>query len=149
MATREELYCKFGITAEAAQLFETELGTILIGASAQAAGLLQKQDSVSAQRIHDEVAGYTLGRTLNRLDKVVGIDENIRSSFFEALRIRNQLSHGFYLRHSFKISTEEGRDEMIADLERMHRCLFEAWQLAPAMSAMMLSSYRRIADSDG
>lgn len=26
MATRDELYAKFGITAEAVQLFETELG---------------------------------------------------------------------------------------------------------------------------
>ena len=30
MATRDELYAKFGITAEAAQLFETELGTLLL-----------------------------------------------------------------------------------------------------------------------
>ncbi len=32
MATREEVYQKFGVTAEAAQLFETELGTLLLGA---------------------------------------------------------------------------------------------------------------------
>ena len=33
MATRDDLYAKFGATAEAAQLFETELGTLLLVAS--------------------------------------------------------------------------------------------------------------------
>jgi hypothetical protein len=32
MASRDDLYCKFGVTAEAAQLFETELGTLLLAA---------------------------------------------------------------------------------------------------------------------
>lgn len=31
MADRHELYAKYGIAAEAAQLFETELGTLLLG----------------------------------------------------------------------------------------------------------------------
>jgi len=149
MATREELYCKFGLTAEAAQLFETELGTLLICASAQVEGLFQKHESVSAQRIHDEVAGYTLGNTLKRLEKIVGIDGHIQSVFAQALRTRNQLSHGFYLQHNFRISTEEGRDKMIADLETMHQCLFEAWQLASVMSAAMLTFHRRDTCSDG
>ena len=30
MATRDELYAKFGVAAEAAQLYETDLGTMLL-----------------------------------------------------------------------------------------------------------------------
>ena len=30
VATRDELYAKFGVTAEAAQLFETELGPLIL-----------------------------------------------------------------------------------------------------------------------
>ena len=92
MAIRDELYAKFGITAEAAQLFETELGTLILS--------------------------------------LCGLE----SRFSSALRARNRLIHGFYERHNFKIQTDAGRDEMIADLEAIHEELFQAWQVAGVLT---------------
>ena len=43
MATREEVYAKFGLTAEAAQLFETELGTILLAREGEERGGTYRQ----------------------------------------------------------------------------------------------------------
>jgi hypothetical protein len=47
--------------------------------------------------------------------------------------------HGFYERHDFKIQTNEGRDEMIADLEAMHTELFNAWRVADAIAGITMN----------
>ena len=57
----------------------------------------------------------------------------VKVRFASALKARNRLIHGWYERHSFKIQTDEGRDVMIADLEKLHTELFEAWQIAQAL----------------
>lgn len=38
MTTREQVYAKFGLTAEAAQLFETDLGTMLLALKGEERG---------------------------------------------------------------------------------------------------------------
>ncbi|MBL4590755.1 MAG: hypothetical protein JKY96_02225 [Phycisphaerales bacterium] len=47
--------------------------------------------------------------------------------------------HGFYERHNFKIDADEGRDEMMADLEKLHDELFHAWQMASKISDVILN----------
>jgi hypothetical protein len=137
MATREELYAKFGITAEAAQLFETELGTLLLQLRGMEKGWHIVPDGEQAKILFDQVEQSTLGNLLGRLKKHVRFDGDLEGQLSSALKARNQLIHGFYERHNFKIQTDEGRDEMIADLERLHTDLFQAWQRASAMTALM------------
>lgn len=105
MATRDELYAKFGITAEAAQLFETELGTLLLAVSAIEHGWDTTPDPPGAQKALDQIEGHTPGRLLGVLKGKVVFDENLAERFTLALKARNRLNHGFYERHNFKIQT--------------------------------------------
>ena len=67
MATRDQLYAKFGITAEAAQLFETVLGTIVLIAKGRNNDWFVDTDPVAAATILKRVERSTLGGILNGL----------------------------------------------------------------------------------
>lgn len=136
MATRDELYAKFGVTAEAAQLFERELGTMLLCARALEHGWHVKADPNSARKLLDDIDRSTLGRLLGSLKDCVSLDDRLTERFASALQARNRLFHGFYESHNSKIQHDEGRDAMIADLEALHDELFNAWQVASTMNAM-------------
>lgn len=135
MATRDELYAKFGITAEAAQLFEVELGSLLLCARAIEQGWRIEADSDRARKLLHDIDRSTLGHLLGSLKKCVGLDDRLADRFASALQTRNKLFHRFYEAHNFKIQTDEGRDTMMADLETMHVELFNAWQVASGMTA--------------
>lgn len=134
MATRDELYAKFGITAEAAQLFEVELGTLILCARAIEQGWIFEADSAKARKLLGDIDRSTLGHLLRSLKKCVELDDALADRFGSALQTRNRLFHRFYESHNFKIQTDEGRDAMIADLEAMHTELFNAWQIASGMT---------------
>ena len=136
MATRDELYAKFGITAEAAQLFETEIGTLLLCARGLESGWHVVPDGTSGRDLLGEIDRSTLGRLLTKLNRHVEIDDNLSASFASALAARNRLNHGFYERHNFRIQTDDGRDVMMADLDALHDELFAAWRLAGAMTSL-------------
>lgn len=137
MATREELYAKFGITAEAAQLFETELGTLILCSQALEHGWHVAPDGEKARAALHEIDRSTLGRLLTTLKGRVRLEGGLVDRFDLALKARNRLNHGFYERHNFKIQTDEGRDVMIADLEALHEELFQAWRIAGAMTSLV------------
>lgn len=135
MATRDEVYAKFGITAEAAQLFETDLNTLLLAVHGLNEGWHIQPHPEVAQKVADDLDASTLGNLLKRLNgkSPVQIDEALKERFASALKARNRLIHGFYERHNFRIQTDGGRDKMIEDLEKLHTELFETWQIAHAM----------------
>ena len=136
MATRDELYAKFGITAEAAQLFETELGTLLLCTRGLESGWHVVPDGESGRELLRDIDKSTLGGLLSKLKRHVEFDDDLAARFASALSARNRLNHGFYERHNFKIQTDEGRDEMMADLEALHDELFGAWQFVSAMTSL-------------
>ena len=136
MATRDELYAKFGITAEAAQLFETELGTLLLCARGLESGWHVVPDGESGRDLLRDIGKSTLGGLLSKLRRHVEFDDSLSTRFASALSARNRLNHGFYERHNFKIQTDDGRDEMVADLEALHDEFFVAWQLVSAMTSL-------------
>lgn len=137
MASRDELYAKFGITAEAAQLFETELGTLLLCAEASAQALHLVADTERATAILARVNRSTLGQLLKTVKTYVQFDDDLEGQFSSALAARNRLMHGFFERHNLKTQTDEGRDVMFDDLEALHEELFQAWQRASAMTSAL------------
>jgi hypothetical protein len=137
LATREELYAKFGITAEAGQLFETELGTLILCSQALEHGWHVAPDGEKARAALDEIDRSTLGRLLNTLKGRVHLEGGLEKKFASALKARNRLNHGFYERHNFKIQTDEGRDAMMIDLEALHEELFQAWQIVSAITSLV------------
>lgn len=103
MATRDEVYAKFGLTAEAAQLFETELGTILLAREGEERGWHLQADPEKAAEFYEKLNRKTLGQLLRWLREYLDLDEKVAASFELALEARNRLNHGFFERHNFGI----------------------------------------------
>lgn len=130
MAARERLYARFGEAAEAAQLFETELGTLLLCVRGLKEGWYAEPDAKAAAKMLRDIERSTLGGLLAKLRLSFGFDEAMTAKFDSALKARNRLNHGFYERHGFAIQTDEGRDVMLADLSSLHEELLDAWRAA-------------------
>lgn len=140
MASIDDVYKKFGIAAEAAQLLETELSTLLLGIRGLEQGWHISPDPKAGQKVLAEIDSQTLGAVLKRLRETVQFDDQISEKLASALRARNRLMHGFYERHNFKMQADEGRDAVVADLEILHAKLFAAWQLAGVMSHLVVQA---------
>ena len=140
MSSREELYAKFGITAEAAQLLETELGTILLCLTGVEKKWYTKPNKEEASQFLLSLEKHTLGQILKKLNKYGIVEGDLSTIFNQALKTRNMLFHGFYERHNFEIQTDKGRGKMIMDLENMHVELFNAWRIADKISSVITSS---------
>ena len=134
MVDRHELYAKYGIAAEAAQLFETELSTMLLCLRALENDWHIVPDPQRAGAALREIDQKTLGRLIRDLRPYMNLDEVTEARFVSALDARNKLIHGFFERHNFKIQTDDGRNEMLADLEGLHEQLFQAWQIASSIT---------------
>jgi hypothetical protein len=137
MGGRHELYAKYGIAAEAAQLLETELGTLLLALRGLESDWYLVPDGVAAKAVLDTIDRSTLGRVLNDLKRHIAIEGDLEESFASALKSRNRLTHGFFERHNFKIQTEDGRRKMIAELDLLHAELFVAWQAAHKLTTII------------
>ena len=140
MATRAELYEKFGVTAEAGQLLETALITCIIALEGLDRGWIEDPEPILGAEILGKLDSIPMGALHKQLKKHLNIDGEEISFLGNSLETRNRLNHGFYLKHSFKIDSPEGRDEMIADLEEKHQILFDAWQMTTHLSDILLAA---------
>jgi hypothetical protein len=138
MVTREEVYVKFGLTAEAAQLFETELGTIILACEGEERGWHLKANPQEAVEFYEKLNRKTLGQVLGSLKRYLDLDAEVAGLFEDALKARNGLNHGFFERHNFAIYSDEGRSTMIAELEAMHVQLAAAYDVAQPAAAQLV-----------
>ena len=139
MKDRHELYAKFGIAAEAAQLFETELGTLLLALRGLEHNWHCGSDAAAAQKSLDFINKSTVGAVLSELKRGATIEDDVLDTFSSALEARNRLTHGFFERHNFKIQAEVGRHQKIADLDTLHGRLFAGWQVASKLSTAIVA----------
>ena len=147
MADRHELYVKYGIAAEAAQLFETELGTLLLCLRALDEGWHVVPDGEAATQVLASIDRSTLGRLLHDLRRHITIEGELEEGFLSALEARNRLMHGFFERHNFRIQTEEGRRVMTLDLDRLHGECFAAWRVADKLTTIIATIVRHGAEN--
>lgn len=124
----DDVYRKFGEVSEAAQLLETELGTLLLKTRCIKAGLVESPDSEKAAQIYRQVNGHTLGQLIQKLRHSVESIADLEELLAEALTVRNRLAHSFYPRHNFRRNSDDGRAVMMQDLESMHDKLLEAYK---------------------
>ena len=100
MASREEVYSRFGVTAEAAQLFETEVGTILFAREGEERGWHLKANPEKAAVFYEKMNRKTLGQILTSLGEYLDFEDSVVECFELALKARNRLNHGFFERHN-------------------------------------------------
>ena len=127
MASLENVYRKFGETAEAAQLLETELGTLLFASNVSIENLFEVKNPTRARELLDAVNRQTLGQILKRLRKTESLEELV-AQLGQALDERNRLAHTFFRQHNFRKNSPEGRELMIEDLQQIHRTLLDTYE---------------------
>lgn len=138
MPTLDDVYRKFGETAEAAQLLETELGNILMTARCIDEGLLEKKNPTRAADILDSVSRHTLGQLLKNLNNRTQSLDALDALLVKARDERNRLSHSFYREHNFRRNSDEGRALMLEDLGTIHSALLHAYKAVLALSGVDL-----------
>jgi hypothetical protein len=128
MPTIDDVYRKFGEVAEAAQLLETELGTLLLFARATEEGLIENKNPARAADILASVKRSTLGQLLKNLQNQTQELDALEALLSAALQERNRLFHSFYRQHNLRRNSDEGRILMLADLDLIHYALLDAYK---------------------
>ena len=105
MPSLDDVYRKFGEVSEAAQLFETELGNILLTIEGAEADLFSGDRQEEAREILRRINKSTLGQVLKKIDQKSRSFEHTADLFAGALAERNRLSHSFFREHSFVSTT--------------------------------------------
>jgi hypothetical protein len=126
--TLDEIYQKFGQTAEAAQLLETQLGNMLLVSRGAEQGLFDEPNPEHASDLYSEINRHTLGQLIKRLKGTPQSLEMLESQLRNALQARNRLSHSFFREHNFRRNSDEGRALMLMDLESIHDALITAYK---------------------
>jgi hypothetical protein len=140
VSSRDEVYRKFGETAEAAQLLETELGTLLLAQEAAREDLFVNENPERAAELLSQINAHTLGKLLKLLKpNITSIDE-LEALLLKALAERNRLSHSFYRQHNVRINSEEGRALMLQDLESVHVTVWDAYKAVMLVSGIDLDA---------
>jgi len=138
MPTVDDVYRKFGETSQAAQLLETELGTMLLMVGCIEADVLENPDSERATEIYKQINRHTLGQMIKKLGHKTTSIAHLEDLLAEALRARNRLAHSFYLRHNLRRNSDDGREAMMKDLESIHEKLLKAYKAVMLLSGVDL-----------
>ncbi|MFH0772556.1 MAG: hypothetical protein V1933_08060 [Candidatus Omnitrophota bacterium] len=138
MPSLDDVYIKFGFASEAAQLLETELGTILFVSGAVDQNLFEKQDQGAATALYSSINRKTLGQLLKGAKNASESAGHLEGLLLKALKERNRLAHSFYRQHNFRRNTEDGHQLMLDDLEKIHEVLLEAYKAVMRLSGIDL-----------
>jgi hypothetical protein len=138
MPSLDDVYQKFGLASEAAQLLETELGTVLFVSGAIDQNLIENQNPDAATALYNSINRKTLGQLLKGVKNTSESVEHLEELLSNALKERNRLSHSFYRQHNFRRNTEDGRLLMLDDLEKIHEVLLEAYKAVMRLSGIDL-----------
>jgi len=138
MSSLEDVYQKFGFASEAAQLLETELGTILFLSGAVEQNLIETQDPDAANALYRSINRKTLGQLLKGVKNTSVSVEHLEPLLTKALKERNRLAHSFYRQHNFRRNSEGGCQAMLDDLENIHEVLLEAYKAVMLLSGIDL-----------
>jgi len=138
--TLDDVYRKFGDAAEAAQLLETELGTMLLLIRAADDGLITEPDPKRAYDLLATINRHTLGQLLKSLNNKTQSLDKLESLLSSALEERNRLYHSFYRQHNFRRNSADGRALMLKDLESIHDTLLKAYKAVMLLSGIDLDA---------
>ncbi|HLV94795.1 MAG TPA: hypothetical protein VKS44_06365 [Candidatus Acidoferrales bacterium] len=138
MPRLDDVYWKFGFTAEAAQLLETELGNLLIKYGVVEEDLVNQPNPNRAADLFRRIDKHSLGQLIIKLKPKNQSIANLEAVLAKALDERNRLFHSFYRQHNFHRNSDEGREGMLDDLESVHKTLLDAYKAVMLLSGVDL-----------
>jgi hypothetical protein len=127
MPTLDDVYRKFGEVAEAAQLLETELGTMLLLFKGMEHDLFAGDKGELATEIYEKINKSTIGDILKKVSTAAGFSGDLQMLLARALADRNELIHSFYRKHNFRRNSDEGCAKMLEDLMSKHETILEGY----------------------
>jgi len=141
----QELYCKYGQTAEMAQVLEFEAGNFALAYASLLFNpeTITDQDSRIFQAVIDDVDRRTFGNLLTQIRKIATISDDIEKTVSNALDRRNYLVHRFFKVHNFAIHSEVGRKSMISELDAIYRDLTLAHAVLSGMTHTFNEAFGR------
>ena len=140
MPTLDDIYRKFGETAEAAQLLETQLGTMLLLIRGAEDDLFTVPNPKRAFDLCGTINRHTLGQLIKSLNSTTQSLDALESLLSKALQERNRLIHSFYRDHNFRRNSDEGRALMLEDVESIHDTLLQAYKAVMLLSGVELEA---------
>lgn len=143
MPTLDDVYRKFGEVSEAAQLVETELGTMLLFFGVVDEGIITSTLEVDGERATEllgRINRQTLGQLVKNTKRHIDALDQLEPLLSAALKERNRLSHHFYRQHNFRRNSDEGRSLMLNDLESIHDALLRAYKAIILLSGVDLEA---------
>jgi hypothetical protein len=112
--TKQDLFAVYGATAYYAQMFEIGLRSILLLAHILKNPSLTKID---LEQIGLEITKVNIGPLLTEIKKRYPLQTELEKSFNEFREKRNYLTHHFFFKNAFKMSSDEGRRAMTIELK--------------------------------
>jgi hypothetical protein len=143
MPTLDDVYRKFGEAAEAAQLLETDLGTMLLFFGVVDEGLISPAldvDSKGAADLLRRINRQTLGQLLRNSKRHTDGLDKLEPLLARALEERNRLAHSFYRHHNLRRNSDAGRSIMLQDLKSIHATLLAAWKAVNLLQGIDLEA---------
>jgi hypothetical protein len=143
MPTIDDVYRKFGEVSEAAQLVETELGTMLLFFGVVDEGLITPTLEVDGKRATEllgRINRQTLGPLVKNTKRHTDALDQLEPLLSAALEERNRLSHHFYRQHNLRRNTDAGRSLVLDDLESIHNTLIKAYKALSLLSGIDLDA---------
>jgi hypothetical protein len=117
-----EVYASFGAAVYFAQVLEAQVVNHLVFLRAERH---KRGKSFDVDDVFRRLFGQTLGRNVGEIRAVLRDDEwPVADELADALGVRNELIHHYWRRRILKTGTEQGRQEMIDELDAV-RARFE------------------------
>jgi len=156
MPALDDIYRKFGEASEAAQIVETDLGTMLLFFGVVDKGLLAPTlhvEGEGATALMRRIDRQTFGQLLKNTKPHTAALDQLEPLLSKALDERNRLAHSFYRQHNFRKNSKAGRAIMMEDLEAIHETFIEAMKALSLLSGVDLDALakqmEKASDSDG
>lgn len=111
---RREVFARFGLAMYFAQCLERQIGFLL--ATMYNQEFLQVPPE-ERDAFFDREAAKTLGRMKRDLGKKTYLSTTLESRLHEAVKLRNWLAHRYFGERDLNITTPEGREQMIFELQ--------------------------------
>lgn len=123
-ALTREMYAHFGLAAYLSQVFEKGIANLL-----SAHMYHEKKGKWSKKQYHaaiDNLDKNTLGQLLSTLKKYIEFDKNTEKFVLKAQEKRNYLVHNYFWENAAKIMFDDGKREIIQDLEQYQKIFKQA-----------------------
>jgi hypothetical protein len=148
----DDVYKKFGMVSEAAQLLETELGTLLFDFGIVEEGLLIPTSEAHRERaaeLLDGINRQTLGQLIRNNKRRTYALDRLEPLIGSALEERNRLAHHFYRQHNLRRNSDGGRSIMLDDLDSIHDVLLKAVMLLSGIDLDVLVKESTAREDEG